>query len=68
MQAGTIIPPKAAAKGRMANCFEESEPAINSCLISNPTKKKKITIRPSLTQWYKDILSSKFPKPIDKGQ
>jgi len=48
---GTIIPPRAAITGSRAFLGEESSPTRSSCLISSPTRKKKIAIRASLTTW-----------------
>ena len=42
------MPPRAASTGRMARRKLESCPQTISRLISSPTEKKKITIRPSL--------------------
>ena len=47
--AGTIIPPSAAAIGTIAAHGSRSSPTAISRLISSPTTKKKIVIRPSLT-------------------
>ena len=50
MAAGTNMPPNAANTGIAAFLMEESSPSINSRLISKPTTKKKMAIKPSLIQ------------------
>jgi hypothetical protein len=49
-RAGTIIPPKAAPKGKMAFLNDDSSPATHSRLISVDTSKKKKAIIKLLTQ------------------
>jgi len=66
-RAGTIIPPRAAATGRMARLTEESSPARSSRFISRPTTKKKIAIRPSLIQRSSGLVSAASPMPMVKG-
>ena len=44
----------AAAAGSAARRTDASSPTSNSRLISRPTTKKKITINPSFTQFFKD--------------
>ena len=48
MMAGASMPPAAASTGRIARRTDDSCPQTISRLISSPTAKKKITIRPSL--------------------
>ena len=48
---GTTIPPKAAMIGSKAFLGEDSSPTSSSCLISSPTRKKKMAIKASLTTW-----------------
>ena len=59
INAGTIIPPKAAPKGRMAFLNPESSPTVNSLFISIPANKKKIAIKKSLihfnAEWGSEI-------------
>jgi hypothetical protein len=50
MAAGTTMPPTAATIGSAAVRGSRSSPDTSSYLISRPTTKKKIAIRPSLTQ------------------
>ena len=45
----------AAAIGKLACFTDDSSPAIISRLISSPTTKKKIAIKPSLIQWWIDF-------------
>ena len=47
---GVTMPPTAAMHGSSAFFTLESEPRRISCLISSPTTKKKMAIRPSFTQ------------------
>ena len=61
MTAGTIIPPSAAMPGRTAADFSRSSPATSSRLISRPTTKKKMAIRPSFTQWVRSSRTEKLP-------
>lgn len=60
------MPPKAAVIGRRAFLSEERRPINSSRLISSPTTKKKITIRPSLIQWWTDnaYVASPHETPI----
>jgi hypothetical protein len=51
--AGTTIPPTAATSGSMAREKELSSPSTSSRLISSPTTRKKIAIRPSLIRWWR---------------
>ena len=60
--AGTIMPPRAAMPGSTAADRSRSSPATSSRLISRPTTKKKMAIRPSLTQWTRSSLMRKSPK------
>ena len=64
MIAGTAMPPIAAAIGMAALRGEASSPTSSSRLISSPTTKKKITIRPSLTQCASEWLSWNVSVPI----
>jgi hypothetical protein len=48
--AGTAIPPAAATPGRTRRDQVDSCPSSTSRLISSPTTRKKIAIRPSLIQ------------------
>ncbi len=66
--AGTTIPPRAAATGRLAFSNDESSPTTSSRLISSPTTKKKITISPSLIQWWRMSLKTDVaPADADVG-
>jgi hypothetical protein len=49
--AGATMPPSAATAGSSAARGSRSSPMTSSRLISNPIRKKKIAMRPSLTQW-----------------
>ena len=62
--AGTIIPPRAAIAGIAARLGSASSPSTNSRLISSPTTKKKIAIRPSFTQCSNDSSRWKSPNSI----
>ena len=48
--AGTIMPPNAAIAGSAAFFGSRNSPTTSSRLISSPTTKKKIAIKPSLIQ------------------
>jgi hypothetical protein len=48
--AGRIAPPSAAKTGSAAALRSRNSPVTNSRLISSPTTKKKMAMRPSLTQ------------------
>ena len=61
---GTIIPPAAAATGAHTLRPPRSSPATTSRLISIPTTKKKITIRPSLTQCLMPVSRWKKPRSM----
>lgn len=50
MEAGTIIPPNAALKGRSASLKLDNSPLYTSLSNSRPTIRKKIAISPSLIQ------------------
>ena len=50
-EAGTIMPPMAAAMGMAAWRVDANSPASTSRLISSPTRRKKMAIRPSLIHW-----------------
>src|SRR5690554_4870892 len=54
----------AAIIGKAAFFGEDNSPLVNSRLSSKPTTKKKIAIKPSLTQCASDILNSYSPKDI----
>ena len=54
MTAGTIAPPTAATIGSVARRTEASSPTSTSRLISRPTTRKKMAMRPSLIQWSSD--------------
>ena len=51
MSAGTMAPPTAATMGSSAFRGSRSSPMRSSRLISRPTTRKKMAIRPSFTQW-----------------
>src|SRR3546814_20268853 len=55
MQAGTSMPAAAAITGRRRRSQVERRPSTNSLLISRPTSRKKIAIRPSLIHKWSDI-------------
>ena len=61
MMTGTIIPPAAAAIGAQTLRPPDSSPTTTSRLISIPTTKKKITIRPSLTHSFSPASRWKNP-------
>ena len=63
ISAGPTIPPSAAAIGSAAWRGVASSPTRISRFISSPTTKKKIAIKPSLTQWSSDSLMAKLPTP-----
>ena len=67
MRAGATRPPSAAATGRSALRKVESCPTESSRLISSPTTKKKIAIKPSLTQWAADIAKLHVPSVNPRG-
>ncbi|OLT17544.1 hypothetical protein BJF80_16695 [Serinicoccus sp. CUA-874] len=50
IRAGTIIPPRAAITGAATRRRSRRSPTSNSRRISSPATKKKMAIRPSLTQ------------------
>ena len=64
------LPPIAAKTGNDAFFKFESSPSINSRLISKPTKRKNIAIKPSLTQaevvYVKSIKLLVNPKGVAK--
>ena len=57
------MPPTAAMTGSAAACAVDSSPTTSSRLISSPTRKKKIAIRPSLIQWSSDLSSTSGATP-----
>ena len=61
--AGINIPPMAAKNGKAACLIDDKCPADNSLLISSPTTKKNIVIKPSFTIWLRSI--SKLNDDID---
>ena len=58
MTAGATMPPMAATAGSTAWPKVDSSPCSNSRLISRPTRKKKIAIKPSLIQCSSDLSSA----------
>jgi hypothetical protein len=64
ISAGTSMPPMAAATGRVARRIDASSPSSSSRLISKPTRRKKTTISPSLTQCSRDIERPTLPAVI----
>ena len=50
MDAGAITPPIAARMGKEAFLMDESSPSTISRLISRPTNRKKMAIKPSFIQ------------------
>ena len=67
ISAGKITPPAAANTGNAAFLAEESAPLDTSRLISRPTSRKKIAIRPSLIQRISALESAQSPTPIVNG-
>ena len=61
IKAGKIIPPSAAKIGNIAFLGWANSPTNNSRLISRPTKKKKVAIKPSLIHFKNVIFKEKFP-------
>jgi hypothetical protein len=66
MNAGPIMPPSAAIIGNNAFLNEDSSPTRISRFISNPTKKKKMTINPSLIQCSNVFDNETLPTPMNK--
>ena len=64
MRAGNNMPPIAAKIGSVACLREDNSPTRTSRLISKPTTKKKIAIRPSLIQCIRSISNFLSPKLI----
>ena len=64
ISAGSATPPSAASAGRAAVRRSFSSPVTSSRLISRPTTKKKIAIRPSLTQCWRSSVIDASPMPI----
>ena len=56
------MPPIAANTGRAACFGDESSPSTNSLLISKPTSRKKIAIRPSFIHKRRGYLKFTLPK------
>jgi len=65
--AGTSIPPMAAMPGRVICESEERCPSMTSRLTSSPMTKKKIAIRPSLTQSKRGLAMCSAPKRTSTG-
>ncbi len=61
------MPPAAAMIGSAALCRSDSAPLTNSRLISAPTSRKKIAIRPSLIQCDSVLLIASGPRPSVNG-
>ena len=61
------MPPSAAAIGSAARRSSRSSPTTISRLTSSPTTKKKIAIRPSLTQWRSECTKSTGPNRRPTG-
>lgn len=59
--AGTSMPHTAAKNGSIACSLLDSSPATSSRLISNPTRKKKIAIKPSLMKCCSDFFKPTAP-------
>ena len=58
--AGTSIPPMPATRGTASRLRSVSSPTASSRRTSRPITKKKTTISPSLTQWWRSI---EIPRP-----
>jgi hypothetical protein len=61
------MPPMAAAIGSIAFRGSASSPTSSSRLISRPTAKKKIAMRPSLIQWRKSSCTNRSPNEMRNG-
>jgi hypothetical protein len=61
------MPPTAAMTGRSTCANEESSPRSSSRLISRPTRKKKIAIRPSLIHSSSGFSSASGPMRTPAG-
>ena len=63
---GMIIPPSAPRIGKETFLMEFNSPIRNSLFISNPIRKKKMAIKPSLIHKINGLFNSKFSveKPI----
>ena len=67
MTAGNTAPPSAAAMGNVARRTLSSSPTSSSRLISTPTTRKKMAIRPSLIHSSSGLLSTNSPMPTVMG-
>ena len=67
MAAGRMAPPAAATMGSVAFLTVLSSPTSSSRLISTPTTRKKMAIRPSLIHSSSGLVSTDSPMPTVMG-